>query len=128
MPLYGQELDKETSPLEARLNRFVALDKEEDFIGKEALKKRLDEGLKKRLVGLEMLERAIPRSHYKIAKDGQEIGEVTTGSYSPTLEKNIAMAYVTPGNTKVGTEVDVMIRNKARKAKVIKLPFYRRPR
>ena len=128
MPLYGQELDKETSPLEARLNRFVALDKEEHFIGKEALKKRLDEGLKKRLVGLEMLERAIPRSHYKIAKEGQEIGEVTTGSYSPTLERNIAMAYVTPGNTKLGTEVDVMIRNKARKAKIIKLPFYRRPR
>lgn len=127
MPLYGQELDAETSPLEARLARFVSLDKP-DFIGRAGLLERQRRGLAKVLVGLEMIDRGIARHGHPLLKDGSEIGYVTSGMYSPTLGRNIAMGYVPPSLSAAGTEVDVSIRGKALRAKVVKTPFYRRPK
>jgi aminomethyltransferase len=127
MPLYGQELDAETSPLEARLARYLSLDKP-GFIGREALHQRQDRGLSKVLVGLEMVDRGIARHNYPVLKDGANVGYVTTGMYSPTLNKNIAMAYVPPALSAVGTQLEVEIRGKALRARVVKTPFYRRPR
>ncbi len=123
LPLYGQEISAEISPLEAGLTRFVKLEKSE-FIGKEALAKQAADGLKRRIVGFEMVERGIPRGHYEIAKDGQIIGFVTTGSFSPTLKKNIGLALVQSEYAAEGTEFDVVIRDKSVKAQVVPVPFY----
>jgi aminomethyltransferase len=127
MPLYGQELDADTGPLEARLAKFVSLDKP-GFIGREAMLQRQQEGLRRVLVGLLMVERGIARHGYLVLKDGQQVGQVTTGMYSPTLDQNIASAYVPPELSALGTELAVDIRGKAVAAKVIKMPFYRRPK
>ena len=127
MPLYGHELDANTNPLECGLNRFVVLDKPE-FIGRDVLATVKTNGPSKRLVGLEMLGRGIPRQGYTILKDGQTIGAVTSGTQSPTLGKAIGMAYVEPDYNKVGTEVDVLIRGAAVAARIVKRPFYKRPK
>ncbi|MEL7603835.1 MAG: glycine cleavage system aminomethyltransferase GcvT [Bacillota bacterium] len=123
LPLYGQEISADISPLEAGLNRFVKLDKA-DFIGKAALVKQAEEGLKRRMVGFEMVERGIPRSHYDVQMDGKNVGFVTTGSFSPTLKKNIGLALVEAGCAAEGTELDIIIRDKPVKAHVIPIPFY----
>jgi aminomethyltransferase len=123
LPLYGQEISAEISPLEAGLNRFVKLDKA-DFIGKDALQKQAEQGLKRKLAGFEMVERGIPRSHYDVQKDGRRVGFVTTGSFSPTLKKNIGLALVESECAEDGTEMDIVIRDKAVKARVIPVPFY----
>ncbi len=125
LPLYGNELGPEISPLEAGLGIFVKLNKPE-FNGKEALVKQKEAGLSRKLVGLEMIERGIARSHYPIQKDGQDVGFVTSGSYSPTLNKNIALGLIQSDLAVLGEEMDVMIRNKPVKAKVIPTPFYKR--
>jgi aminomethyltransferase len=127
MPLYGQELDAETSPLEARLTRFLNLDKP-GFIGRDGLLERQQRGLAKVLVGLEMVDRGIARHGHPLLKAGNEVGYVTSGMYSPTLGRNIAMGYVPPALSAVGTEIDVNIRGKILRAKVVKMPFYRRPK
>ena len=127
MPLYGQELDAATSPLEARLARFVSLAKP-NFIGKEALLQRQQEGLKKVLVGLEMTGRGIARHDYPVLNGGDKVGYVTSGSFSPTLNKNIAMAYVPPELSAAGTALAVEVRGRAVGCQVVKLPFYKRPR
>lgn len=123
LPLYGQELSAEISPLEAGLQRFVKLDKQ-GFIGKDALARQAAEGLKRKLVGFEMVERGIPRSHYGIEKDGSPIGFVTTGSLSPTLKTVIGLALIQSEYASDGTEFDVVIRDKPVKARVIPIPFY----
>lgn len=123
LPLYGQEIDKDITPLEAGLGFCVKLSKEK-FIGMEALAKQKSEGLKRKLAGFEMTERGIPRSHYQVYADGKKIGYVTTGSLSPTLNKNIGLALLDIDYTKEGTEIEVEIRNKKVKAKIIKKPFY----
>lgn len=123
LPLYGQEIDKDITPLEAGLGFCVKLSKEK-FIGRESLAKQKSEGLKRKLVGFEMTERGIPRSHYQVYADGKKIGYVTTGSLSPTLNKNIGLALLDIDYTKEGTEIEVEIRNKRVKAKIIKKPFY----
>lgn len=123
LPLYGQEIDKDITPLEAGLGFCVKLSKEK-FIGREALAKQKSEGLKRKLAGFEMTERGIPRSHYQVYADGKKIGYVTTGSLSPTLNKNIGLALLDIDYTKEGTEIEVEIRNKKVKAKIIKKPFY----
>jgi aminomethyltransferase len=123
LPLYGQEISAEISPLEAGLNRFVKLDKV-DFIGKDALQKQAEQGLKRKLAGFEMVERGIPRSHYDVQKDGRRVGFVTTGSFSPTLKKNIGLALVESECAADGTEMDIVIRDKAVRARVIPVPFY----
>lgn len=125
LPLYGNELSAAISPLEAGTGMFVKLDKPE-FIGKAALIEQKAAGLSRKLVGLEMIERGIARSHYAIHKDGVEIGFVTSGSFSPTLNKNIALGLVRSNFAVMGEEMEVVIREKPVKAKVIPTPFYQR--
>ncbi|AXH99023.1 glycine cleavage system aminomethyltransferase GcvT [Sporosarcina sp. PTS2304] len=126
LPLYGQELSDTISPLEAGLGFVVKLNKEQDFIGKAALKEQKEQGVKRKLVGLEMIDKGIPRTGYKVYSDEQEVGEVTTGTQSPTLKKNIGFALLNTECTELGTEVEVEIRSKRLKAKVIGSPFYKR--
>ncbi|MBU5311824.1 glycine cleavage system aminomethyltransferase GcvT [Tissierella carlieri] len=123
LPLYGHEISAEINPLEGGFKYFVKLDKASDFIGKEALNKQWKEGLKRKLAGFEMIDRGIPREGYEIQKDGKVIGHVTTGYMSPTLKKNIGNALIAPEYTELGTEVDIMIRNKPAKAKIISKKF-----
>ncbi len=125
MPLYGHELSDQISPLETGLGRFVELDSKGDFIGKEALAKEKAEGRKRKVVGVEMVGRGIARDHYIVKKDGQEIGYITSGSYSPTLDKNLGLAIV-PVAINIDDTVSVEIRGKDVEAKVVKTPFYKR--
>ena len=127
MPLYGQELSAEITPLEAGFGFFVKLDKEE-FIGLEALKKQREQGLPQKLVGLEMVDRGIPRTHYALQINGEAVGEVTSGSYCPSLDKNLGLGFVKTEFSEAGREVDVMVRNKPKKAVIVKKPFYKRGR
>jgi len=122
--LYGNDIDDDTTPLEAGLGWTVKLDRE-DFIGRDALLKQKATGIKKKLVGLEVLENAIPRKGFPIAMDDREIGIVTSGTFSPTLRKGLAMGYVPPENATLGTEVSIVVRGKGLKARVTKLPFYK---
>ncbi|MDD2396603.1 MAG: glycine cleavage system aminomethyltransferase GcvT [Tissierellia bacterium] len=123
LPLYGHELDENITPLEAGLGFCVKLNKE-NFIGKEALANQKSEGLNRKIIGFEMIDRGIPRNNYEVYAEGRKIGYVTTGSFSPTLKKNIGLALIDSAYSKEGTEIEVLIRNKNLKAKVIKKPFY----
>lgn len=123
LPLYGHELSDSISPLEAGLGMFVKLDKEE-FIGKEALAAQKAEGLKRRVVGFEMVERGIPRAQLEVQKDGVRIGFVTSGGFAPSVGKNLGLALVDIVCAAEGTELDIIIRDKPVKAQVIKKPFY----
>ncbi|MBO8125618.1 MAG: glycine cleavage system aminomethyltransferase GcvT [Firmicutes bacterium] len=121
--LYGQELTVETTPLEAGLNFAVKLDKG-DFIGRAALQKQAEEGIKRRLVGFKMIGRGVPRHGYEILNRNSEvIGAVTSGSFSPTLEENIGLGYVSVGEGQTGNHIWINIRNKAVEAEVVPLPF-----
>ncbi len=122
MALYGHEIDAHVTPIEAGL--AWACDLGKDFIGRDCVLKRKLEGGSKKLVGFEMIEPGIPRKDYTIAKDGQTIGAVTTGMFSPTLKKNLGLGFVPPELAKVGTEFEIVIRGKPVKARVIKTPFY----
>lgn len=128
MPLYGQEIAADITPLEAGLGWAVALDAagKEKMIGRDALLKLKLEGLKRRLVGFEMIERGIARHGYEIASAGAVVGHVTTGMFSPTLQKNIGLGYVPPELAKRGTEFDVIVRGRPLKAVVVPTPFYKR--
>lgn len=126
LPLYGHEMSETITPLEGGFKYFVKLDKESDFIGKEALNKQWSEGLKRKLAGFEMMGRGIPREGYEIQKDGKKIGHVTTGYMSPTLKKNIGNALIETEFTELGTEVDIMIRKKPVKAKIISKRFLKK--
>lgn len=126
LALYGQELSADISPLEAGIGFAVKLNKEAEFIGKEALLKQKEEGMIRKLVGIEMVDRGIPRHGYKVFANGACIGEVTTGTQSPTLKKNIGLAIIHIDYAAIATEVEVEIRGKYLKAKVIKTPFYKR--
>ena len=116
LPLYGQEISEDINPLAGGLKYFVKFKKESDFIGKEELVKLWDAGLKRKMVGFEMTGRGIPRAGYEIQKNGEVIGHVTTGYMSPTLKKNIGNAIIDSGQTELGNEIDIMIRNKPVKA------------
>jgi len=126
LPLYGHEFDDELTPLEAGFKYFVKLDKESDFIGKDALNKQWSEGLKKKLVGFELIDRGIAREGYEVYKDGEKIGHVTTGYKSPTLGKIIGNAIIDTRFTDLDTEIEIKIRNKFAKAKVISKKFLKR--
>jgi aminomethyltransferase len=126
LALYGQELSSEISPLEAGIGFAVKLNKEADFIGKEALKQQKENGLPRKLVGIEMIDRGIPRHGYPVFKGDTQIGEVTTGTQSPTLKKNIGLALIDAKETELGNEVEVEIRGKRLKAAVSATPFYKR--
>lgn len=123
LPLYGNELSENITPLEAGYGFFVKLDKKE-FIGKEALLKQKQEGLKRKIVGFEMIEKGIPRHGYEVMVNGKATGFVTTGYFSPTLKKNIGLAMVGIENSELGSELDILIRNKPVKAKVVSRKFY----
>lgn len=124
-PLYGQELSETISPLEAGLGFTVKPDKG-DFIGREVLAMQKKEGVPRKLVGLEMIDRGIPRTHYPVYAGEELIGEVTTGTQSPTLKKNIGLALLRTEYATVGEVVEVEIRRKKLKAKIVKTPFYKR--
>lgn len=126
LALYGQELSPEISPLEAGIGFAVKLNKEADFIGKEALVNQKETGLSRKIVGIEMIDRGIPRHGYPVYKGEEKIGEVTTGTQSPTLKKNIGLALISTQYTVLDSEVEVEIRGKRLKAKVVPTPFYKR--
>ena len=123
LPLYGHEISQDISPLEAGLDNFVKLNKD-DFIGKQALYAQKEHGVTRRLTGFEMVERGIPRNGYEVQVKADRIGFVTTGSFSPTLKKNIGLAMIDSASSKENTEIDIIIRDKPVKAKIIKIPFY----
>ncbi|MBD3172279.1 glycine cleavage system aminomethyltransferase GcvT [Candidatus Bathyarchaeota archaeon] len=124
--LYGNDIDESINPLEAGLSWTVKLDKNGYFVGQRAIQKMKDEGVKKRLVGLKMEERGIPRHGYPVLNmEEEEIGVVTSGGLSPTLGYGIALAYVPPEYRKRGTELYIEIRGRPVKGKVVKhRPFY----
>ncbi|OCA91088.1 glycine cleavage system protein T [Bacillus sp. FJAT-27225] len=126
LALYGQELSSEISPLEAGIGFAVKLNKESDFIGKEALKVQKENGIPRKLIGIEMIDRGIPRHGYPVFSGDSKIGEVTTGTQSPTLKRNIGLVLVETENAELGQEVLVEIRGKKLKAKIIPVPFYKR--
>jgi aminomethyltransferase len=125
MLLYGNDMDGTTSLLEAGLGSIVKFDKQE-FMGRDALLKQKQEGVKRRLVGFEMLGREIARDHYPVFVDGREAGHVTSGSPSITLKKNIGLAYLPAERASIGMTFEVMVRNKRAEAKIVKTPFYKR--
>jgi len=127
-PLYGQDMDENTTPYEARLEWAVTLEK--DFIGRERLEQLRNQQPSRLLVGLEMLEKAIPRRGYKIYKQEEEIGEITSGGMSYQLEKGIALAKIKTNHAKEENQAEVAIHGKPRRAKITLKPFiqYRIPK
>ncbi|MEI5908100.1 glycine cleavage system aminomethyltransferase GcvT [Bacillus spongiae] len=128
LALYGQELTKDISPIEAGISFAVKTQKPEDFIGKDILVAQKENGPARRIVGIEMVDKGIPRHGYKVYSGDTVIGEVTTGTQSPTLKKNVGLALVQEEFTAIGTEVTVEVRNKPLKAIVVPTPFYKRPK
>lgn len=123
LPLYGDELSQDITPIMAGLGMFVKLDKDE-FIGKEALAKQKAEGAPKKLVGIELADKAIPRHGYAVLKEGQQVGEVTTGYHTISTDKSVCMALVDTNCAALGTEVDIQIRKKTFPGTVCKKRFY----
>jgi aminomethyltransferase len=129
MPLYGNELDRTTTPMEAGQERVVRLDKPADFVGRSALEEARRRGPRKRLAGLELRGRGIARHGYPVMlpEDADACGVVTSGTLSPTLGTAIAMAYVPPDRSQPGTMVEVGVRTSRVPAEVVTMPFYTRP-
>ena len=125
LPLYGNELSEDITPLEAGLGMFVKLHKD-NFIGKEALQKQKEEGLRRKIVGFEMEENGIPRNGYEVLSNGESIGFVTTGYFSPTLKKNIGLAMVDIKHSSIGSPIEIQVRKKALKGRVISKKFYQK--
>jgi len=122
--LYGNDIDENTTPLEARLG-FVVKFQKDNFIGKNALLKQKEEGVKRKRVGLQMVGQGIPRQGYKIySEKGENIGQVTSGAFSPLLKCGIAMAYIQTQQAQEGNIVNIEIRGKMAKAKIVPFPFY----
>lgn len=126
LPLYGQELTEEITPVEGGIGFAVKPNKEAEFFGKEVLKKQKEEGTERKLVGIEMIDRGIPRTDYEVYKGDEKIGFVTSGTQSPTLKKNIGLALIDQKYADVDTEVEVQVRKRRLKAKVVPTPFYKR--
>lgn len=125
MALYGQDVDDSTTPLEASLGWLVHLDRKADFIGREVLVQQRQAGVARKLVGIQMQGRNIARHGYLIAYEGQAVGEVTSGTLSPTLGQPIALGYVPSYLAQTGQELGVVIRGKTYPAVVVKRPFYK---
>jgi aminomethyltransferase len=124
LPLYGDELSEDITPIKAGLGMFVKLDKAE-FIGKEALAKQKAEGPEKKLVGIELFDKAIPRHGYLVLNmNGEPIGEVTTGYHALSIDKSVCMALIDSQYAKLDTEVQIQIRKKVFSGKVVKKQFY----
>lgn len=125
LALYGQDIDETTTPLEAGLSWLVHLDRKGDFIGRSVLETQKAKGVERRLVGMEMEGRHIARHGYSVLLDGNIVGEITSGTYSPTLGKPIALAYCPTALAKIGQRLEVEIRGKTYPGVVVKKPFYR---
>jgi len=121
MCLYGHDLDEDTTPAEADLMRFVAMDK--TFIGRDAIEEQLRNGVRRKRVGLRLFSRTTPREGAIVVGNGQPIGKVTSGVFSPHLNTAIAMAYVETGWAKVGQQVQVLVRDKPQDAEIVPMPF-----
>jgi aminomethyltransferase len=126
MPLYGNDLDDTTTPLEAGLGGIARLAKG-DFLGRAALERQKKEGVQRSLAGFEMVDRGIARHDYVVRHEGAPIGRVTSGTFAPFLKKNIGLAYVPPAFAAVGSRFSVVIRERDAAAVVVETPFYRRP-
>lgn len=120
--LYGNDIDETTNPLEAGLGWITKLDKG-DFIGREALLRIKQEGIKRKLIGFEVEGRMIPRHGYEIKKDGEKVGVITSGAYSPILEKNIGLGYVEIAHANIGEQIDIEHGNRSVAAVIVKTPF-----
>lgn len=130
MPLYGQELSETITPVMAGLQRFVKPGKG-DFNGRSVLAEQLQGSLKSRIVGFEMIDRAVPRNGYEVYRDGQKAGYVTSGGYFPTLRKNMGLALVDTGTGDVdaaGDTIEIKVRDALYSARIVDLPFYKRDR
>ena len=125
LPLYGDELSADISPIMAGLGFFCKLDKEE-FIGKEAVAQQKAEGVKQRVIGIELKDRAVPRHGYAVMHNGEKVGEVTTGYQSISTSKSVCMALVDTPHAKLGTELEVQIRKKTFPGVVVKKQFYQK--
>ena len=124
--LYGNDINDSTSPLEAGLGWITKFNEGNNFIHRAELEQQKANGVSKRLIGFELLERGIPRQHYPILDcDGSSIGEVTSGTMSPMLKKGIGMGYVELAHTKKDSEIRIGVRNKQLAARVVRLPFYK---
>lgn len=122
--LYGNDLDENTTPIEAGLSWSVPKDKKEDYNGKDVIMNQIANGTDKKLIGLKMLDKGIARHEYEVYKDGEKVGVITSGGVSPILNTNIALAYVkNDKNICTGSTVQVMIREKLHNAEVVKRPF-----
>ncbi len=126
LPLHGHDIDAETTPVEAGLERFVHLDKE--YVGSQVVRQQQEHGVQRKLIGLTVPGRSAPRAGYAILDQGQKVGQITSGTYSPTLDTSIAMGYVLVRYANPGQALQVDIRGRASQAQVIALPFYSRPR
>ena len=123
--LYGNDIDDTTSPIEAGLGWITKFTK--PFINSDALKRQKEEGVSRKLVGFEMIDRGIPRHDYEVRDAaGIAIGKVTSGTQSPTLNKAIGLAYVPPAFAREGSEIFIQVRDKALRAKIVKIPFYKK--
>ncbi len=127
MPLYGNELSRETNPYEVNLGRVVKLEKG-GFVGRAALQAVQQTGPERKLIGLQMVDNAIARAGYEVRSDGAAVGHVTSGTLSPTLGTRIAMAMVPAGLAGIGHAFEVVVRDRPYRAEQVKLPFYRRQR
>ena len=125
MPLYGNELDRDTNPFEVNLGRVVKLEKG-DFVGRAALEAVKERGARRKLIGLQMVDNAIPRTGYDVLAGGRPAGRVTSGTLSPTLGTKIAMAKVDADVAGIGNPFEVVVRDRPYRAEQVKLPFYRR--
>jgi aminomethyltransferase len=124
--LYGNDIDDQTSPIEAGLGWIVKFEDYKDFVDKEFLWKQKQEGVNRMLIGFMLTEKGIPRQHYEIVnQDGDLIGEVTSGTHSPVLGQGIGMGYVKTKHSQMGNEIFIRIRNKSVKAEVVKIPFHK---
>lgn len=123
--LYGNDIDETTTPLEAGLGWTVKFGAD-GFVGREALERQKSDGLHRRMVAVEMEDRGIPRPHFAIRRDGQAVGELTSGTFSPTFKRGIGLGYVETEHARAGTEVEVEIRDQPHPARVVRKPIYKR--
>lgn len=128
LPLYGQELSPEITPIEAGLSFAVKVNKANDFIGKQVLQQQMEQGAKRQLVGLEMLDKGIPRTGYEVYDGETKVGFITSGTQSPTFQKNLGLALVSTASAELGTVLFVQVRKRQLKARIIETPFYKRER
>jgi aminomethyltransferase len=128
LPLYGNDIDATTNPFEAGLGWVVTLDDGADFIGREALLRIREAGVRRHLACLKAQERGVMRAGYPILQSGRRVGELTSGGFSPTLGVSIGMAYLPTELASVGAELDVDVRGRPLRTQVVKRPFYKRPK